>query len=81
MIASSTVKSTKKEPSGAEKKRAKIRREFLANIAICSPQDPEQETKKDESMLFEFFHEGNIINCNFQCLLWPITTNYVKPWS
>ncbi|XP_019876830.1 uncharacterized protein LOC109604740 isoform X2 [Aethina tumida] len=55
MIASSTVKSTKKEPSGAEKKRAKIRREFLANIAICSPQDPEQETKKDEMFAMAYY--------------------------
>ncbi|CAH0551760.1 unnamed protein product [Brassicogethes aeneus] len=55
MIASSTVKPNKKEPSGAEKKRAKIRREFLANIAICSPEDPELDTQKSEMFAMAYY--------------------------
>ncbi|XP_044264202.1 uncharacterized protein LOC123011021 [Tribolium madens] len=56
MIASSTVKSvTKKEPSGAEKKRAKMRREFIANIVMATPDNPETELQKEESFAESFF--------------------------
>lgn len=49
MIASSTVKATtKKEPSGAEKKRAKLRREYIANVAMTTPEDPEMEIQREE---------------------------------
>lgn len=40
----------RKEPSGAEKKRAKLKREFLANLSVCAPEDPEIEKQKSESM-------------------------------
>lgn len=50
LIASSTVKpSGRKEPSGAEKKRAKLKREFLANLMVSTPEDPEILKKKHES--------------------------------
>ncbi|XP_008195801.2 uncharacterized protein mute [Tribolium castaneum] len=54
MIASSTVK-TKKEPSGAEKKRAKMRREFIANIVMATPDNPETELQKEENFAESFF--------------------------
>lgn len=48
--ASSRIKpAVRKEPSGAEKKRAKIRREFLANLVVSAPEDPHEEKKKNES--------------------------------
>lgn len=50
--ASSTVKPVgRKEPSGAEKKRAKLKREFLANLMVSTPEDPETQKKKSESEL------------------------------
>lgn len=53
MKASCTVKSvTKKEPSGAEKKRAKIRREFIANLKMATPDDLKTQFQKEESKIF-----------------------------
>lgn len=53
LIASSTVKPmVRKEPSGAEKKRAKLKREFLANLMMSTPEDPEIQKKKGESKIF-----------------------------
>jgi hypothetical protein len=56
MRASSTVKTVpRKEPSGAEKKRAKLRREFLANLVMATPDDPEVQSQKEENFADSFF--------------------------
>ncbi|CAH1983021.1 unnamed protein product [Acanthoscelides obtectus] len=55
MAASSNIKAARKEPSGAEKKRAKIRREFVANLAIAAPEDPEVEKQKDEMFALAYY--------------------------
>lgn len=61
MIASSTVKNVpKKEPSGAEKKRAKMRREFIANIVMATPDDAETEAQKEERKLSTIPTENHI---------------------
>lgn len=50
MIASSTVKTAcKKIPSGAEKKRAKLRRDFTASLAMLSPEDTTTAEEKANS--------------------------------
>lgn len=50
MMASSTVKTMcKKFPSGAEKKRAKLRRNFAANLAMLSPEDAATAEEKANS--------------------------------
>lgn len=41
---------SRKEPSGAEKKRAKLKREFMANLIVSTPEDPEVQKKKNESV-------------------------------
>lgn len=49
-MACTTVKTApKKEPSGAEKKRAKMRREFLANLAMASADSLATQLQNDES--------------------------------
>nr|CAH7758945.1 unnamed protein product [Callosobruchus chinensis] len=55
MAASSNTKAIRKEPSGAEKKKAKIRREFVANLAIAAPEDPEVERQKDEMFALAYY--------------------------
>ncbi|KAG5897288.1 hypothetical protein JTB14_011454 [Gonioctena quinquepunctata] len=56
MTASATVKpNIKKEPSGAEKKRAKIRREFLSNLTVSTPEDREAEKQKNESFALAYY--------------------------
>lgn len=54
MMASSTVKSMcKKIPSGAEKKRAKLRRNFAASLAMLSPEDPTVAEEKANSKFIQ----------------------------
>lgn len=50
LIASTTVKPVnKKDVSNAEKKRAKMRKEFLASLQIAAPEDPRLEKEKNDS--------------------------------
>lgn len=49
MVASSNLKAVRTKPSGAEKKRAKIRREFMSNLLISTPDHPDVEKEKSES--------------------------------
>lgn len=50
MMASSATKTiSKKIPSGAEKKRAKLRRNFAGNLAMLSPEDPAVAEEKANS--------------------------------
>ncbi|XP_028155473.1 uncharacterized protein LOC114349332 isoform X2 [Diabrotica virgifera virgifera] len=46
---------TKKELSGAEKKRAKMKREFLANLAISTPEDYEVEQEKHKMFALAYY--------------------------
>ncbi|XP_072389073.1 uncharacterized protein mute isoform X1 [Diabrotica undecimpunctata] len=53
----STTKTTitRKELSGAEKKRAKIKKEFLANLAISTPEDYEVEKEKNKMFALAYY--------------------------
>ncbi|XP_056646341.1 uncharacterized protein LOC130451386 isoform X1 [Diorhabda sublineata] len=56
LIASSTVKPpTKKEPTVAEKKKAKMTKEFLANLAISTPEDRKVEKQKNEMFALAYY--------------------------
>ncbi|XP_063919248.1 uncharacterized protein LOC135134483 isoform X2 [Zophobas morio] len=56
MKASATVKNvTKKKPSGAEKKRTKVRREFVSNLMMATPDDLQTQNKKEEFFADAFF--------------------------
>lgn len=51
MVASSTIKNVcRKNLSGAEKKKAKLRREFTQNLAMLAPEDPSLAVEKANSM-------------------------------
>lgn len=51
-----TVKSNvRKEPSGAEKKKAKLRKEFVANLSIATPEDAESEKHKSEMFALAYY--------------------------
>ncbi|XP_060537250.1 uncharacterized protein LOC132708723 isoform X2 [Cylas formicarius] len=55
-IACSTPKPIpRKEPSGAEKKKARIQREFLANLSIATPEDPQSVKNKDELFAIAYY--------------------------
>lgn len=50
MIASSTIKNVgRKGPSRAEKKKEKLRKEYSANLAMLSPEDPVIMQEKNQS--------------------------------
>ncbi|CAG9863585.1 unnamed protein product [Phyllotreta striolata] len=56
LIASSTVKPTpKKELSGGEKKKARFRKEFLANLNMCTPEGDEIGKKKSEMFALSYY--------------------------
>lgn len=50
MASTSTItkSNTRKEPSGAEKKKNKLKKEFFANLTIATPEDKEKEVLKNE---------------------------------
>lgn len=53
MVASSTIKSTcRKNLSGAEKKKVKMRREFTQNLAMLTPESLLVAEEKANSMHF-----------------------------
>lgn len=54
MEASANLKSIRTKPSGAEKKRAKIRREFTSNLLISTPENPAVEKEKNHSKSKKF---------------------------
>ncbi|CAH1164288.1 unnamed protein product [Phaedon cochleariae] len=56
MVASSTVKNTiKKEPSGAEKRKMKLKKEYLANITLATPEDAVTEKQKNEDFALAYY--------------------------
>ncbi|CAH1126559.1 unnamed protein product [Ceutorhynchus assimilis] len=56
MVASSTLKpNIRKEPSGAEKKKNKLKKDFLANLSIATPDDPETEKHKNEMFAVAYY--------------------------